>query len=106
MSPTRTSWPPDENSLLKCNTNIPNSLYELVKNVIVHEKSKLTEKKKALIESLCQDLIYSSTGGKYRTKKHVYLSLCVKRKTGSKAVIRWLNQLGHGISYDEVYVSI
>lgn len=32
------------------------------------------------------------------------LSFCVKQKTGSKDVLKWLNRLGHRISYDEVNV--
>eukprot|EP00794_Sanderia_malayensis_P013591 gene13591-14999_t len=34
--------------------------------------------------------------------KQVLLSLCTKRKTGSKQLVRWLNKFGHSISYDEV----
>jgi len=52
----------------------------------------------AKIESLVQDIVYVTTNGKHRTSKHVLLSLCVKRKTGSKDVITWLNRSGHGVS--------
>ena len=52
--------------------------------------------------SIGQDVIYSLLRGRKRTKKHVALALCLKRKTGSKDILTWLNRLGHCISYDEV----
>ena len=54
---------------------------------------------KALINSICQDLMYSFS---IRTKKHAHLGLCLKRITGSKECLQWLNRSGHCISYDEV----
>ena len=100
MPTTFEQGPPDEYSLLNCDTNIPPALQQLIEKITAGKIVGLNKKKK--IDSLCQYVIFSVHGGKYRTKKHVHLSLCVKRKTGSKEVIKWLNSLGHGISYDEV----
>ena len=55
-----------------------------------------------LINSIGQDIIYSLLRGWKRTKKLVALGLCLKRKTGSKDILTWLNRLGHCISYDKV----
>jgi hypothetical protein len=46
--------------------------------------------------------MYNATYGRKRTKKHVQLGVIIKRKTASVDVIRWLNRLGHVISYDEI----
>ena len=46
--------------------------------------------------------MYNTSRGQIKTIKHVQLALGVKRKTGSKKVIEWLNRFGHCISYAEV----
>ena len=97
-------WPPSEQQLLAANLVLPESLVSLLTNILF-SKSKITgEKMQRKVQSLGEDFIYSVSNGKLRTKKHVLLSFCVKRKTGSKDVLKWLNRLGHGISYDEVNV--
>ena len=60
------------------------------------------KRKECRINSICQDIIYTATNAKHRCLKHVDLALSVKRKTGSKHMITWLNKRGHGKSYDEV----
>ena len=47
-------------------------------------------------------LLWGRGCGTIRTKKHAYLGLCLKRTTGSKECLQWLNRSGHCISYDEV----
>lgn len=59
------------------------------------------KRKQTTITSICQDIIYSASNTKHKTSKHVLLSLCTKRKTGSKDLVKWLNRFGHCISYDE-----
>ena len=103
MPETYLRWPPCEDELLGSNTTIPPLLNNLMTSILSRSRKKrLRERKKKIISSICQDIIYTSTNGKHRCSKHVLLSFTTKRKTGSKLMIRWLNSLGHGISYDEV----
>jgi len=90
---------PDSRALAT-STDAPSLLFELLKKVTHHKSWKVSKKKVASISSIYQDIIYCSSNTRKRTKKHVYLSLCVKRKTGSKEVLTSSNRLGHGISYD------
>ena len=46
-------------------------------------------------------MIYATSGGEKKTLKHVQLGLRVKRTTGSRKVILWLNRSGYSISYKE-----
>ena len=94
-------WPPDEDSLLGYHTESSKILVGFITS-IVHVNSKISERKKTLINSTCQDLMYSVSNGTIRTKKNAYLGLCLKRITGSKECLPWLNQSGHCISCDEV----
>ena len=94
-------WPPDEDSLLDYHTESPKILVDFITS-IVHVNLKISGRKKTLINSVCQDLMYSFSNGTIRTKKHAYLGLCLKRITGSKECLQWLNRSGHCISYDEV----
>ena len=94
-------WPPDEDSLINCETEVPSELFKFIVK-IVHQNAKLSERKANIVNSLCQDLLYCYSNGSIRTKKHAYLGLCLKRKTGCKECLIWLNRLGHSISYDEV----
>lgn len=102
--PSTLVWPPSEQQLLAANSILPESLTSLLTNIL-SSKSKITgEKMQQKVQSLGEDFIYSVSNGMVRTKKYVLLSFCIKRKTGSKDVLKWLNRLGHGISYDEVNV--
>ena len=101
-------WPPDEDSLLDYHTESPKILVDFITSIF-HVNSKILERKKTLINSIYQeinsiyqDLMYSFSNGTIRTKKHAYLGLCLKRITGSKDCLQWLNRSGHCISYDEL----
>lgn len=96
-------WPLSENQLLTLETALPESLSTFLSNLLSYN-GKPGEKTQRYIQSFGQDLIYTISNGKTRTKKHVLLSFAIKRKTGSKDVIKWVNRFGHGISYDEVNV--
>eukprot|EP00794_Sanderia_malayensis_P010526 gene10526-11631_t len=65
-------------------------------------EKRMSSSKLVVIESIGQDMIYNIMNRAHRTSKHVKLALCTKRKTGSKVMVKWMNRLGHGISYDEV----
>lgn len=57
-----------------------------------------------LVSSIGQALIYHVNNGHKKTSKHVTFPFCIKRKTGSKAVIKWTSKFGHGISYDDILI--
>ena len=46
-------------------------------------------------------IVYNVINTKHRTSKHALLSICIKRRTGSKKMIRWLNMFGYAISCNE-----
>eukprot|EP00794_Sanderia_malayensis_P021368 gene21368-23448_t len=100
-SNTFSTWPPTEDELLNVNTVIPNLLNAFLM-ALLSKRKELSKRKKLRISSIAQDIIYSVKNGKDRTMKQVLLSLCTKRKTGLKQLVRWLNKFGHSISYDEV----
>jgi hypothetical protein len=102
MPLTFTEWPADEVSLTQNRTNLPVLLEKFMTSLLTASNQRKSKRKERIICSMVQDIIYNVTNGKHRTSKHVLLSLCVKRKTGSKQMINWLNRFGHGISYDEV----
>ena len=82
---------------------IPPLLEKLLTFIIFSRKEK-TELKTRLVSSVAQDLIYATSGGEKKALKHVQLGLCIKRTTGSRKVIQWLNRFGHSISYKEINI--
>ena len=52
-----------------------------------------------LVKSVCDDVIYNTTGGRVKPMKHVMLGLGMKSITGSRKVVEILNSYGHSISY-------
>ena len=97
---TYPNWPPTEDEVIGVETVLPLALSTFLKALLT-SKSKLSSKKECLVSSIGQDIMYAVGNGDTKTSKHVILSLCTKRKTGSKQVISWMNRLGHGISYHE-----
>ena len=94
-----TSWPPPKNELSTASSlDLP--LTKLLLSLILTKtRFKINDRLTSLIS---QDLLYNVIKGKVRTKKHVQLGISIKRKTGSVAVLSWLNRFGHSITYDEV----
>ena len=96
-----TSWHPNPDDLRQEKVQIPHQLElfleTLLTNEIVSSKSL-----KRLVKSLGQDVIYHVTRGKLKTVKLTQLGVFMKRKTGSRLLIGYLNRLRHTISYHEV----
>ena len=79
------SWPANASEL--CHKgNLNYELLSHLSSVLVKEGGKKTSTALTLINSVGQDMIYSLSRGRKRTKKHVALGLCLKRKTGSKDI--------------------
>ena len=95
------SWPPGKNQLLQGNFQNP-ELTKLLLTLILSGKGKCPKIISRLVHSTAQDLTYSSSMGRKRTKKYVELSVCIKQITGSVDAARWLNHFDHSISYDEI----
>ena len=94
-----TSWPPPENELSTASSlDLPLTKL-LLSSILTKPKSKRNDH---LTSSISQDLLCNVTKENVRTKKHVQLGVSIKRKTGSVAVLRWLNRFGHSISYEQV----
>ncbi len=94
-------WPPSEDEFLSSETDLRSNLKVLL-TALLTDKIQTSAGKEKKIDPLGMDIIYCVNNGSERTTKHVLVSLQVKRKTGSKEVVNWLNKLGHGISYDKV----
>ena len=101
MPITYKPWPPSQKQMLQTKTNTPPLLLTLMTSIL-SSKTKPGQNKQQCVSSICQDIIYSVTNSRHRTTEHVLLSLCTKRKTGSKEILKWLNRFGNCISYDEV----
>ena len=78
------SWPANASELYH-KGNLSELLSHL-SSVLVKEGGKKTSTALTLINSIGQVMIYSLSRGRKRTKKHVVLGLCLKRKTGSKDI--------------------
>ena len=102
MPSTFTNWPPDEIELLSNETNRPDLLVLFLKNLLSGSSFIILAPKLRVIKSIAHDIIYSVSNKKHRTMKHTLFPLCIKRKTGSKEMVQWVNRFGHGMSYDEV----
>ena len=51
--------------------------------------------KKIRINSLGDDLVFSSTSGLKKPKKHLELGVALKSLSGNKTTVRLMNKLGH-----------
>ncbi|KAL8583359.1 hypothetical protein ACOMHN_035341 [Nucella lapillus] len=55
-----------------------------------------------LIDSFTQDIVFAVSHGQQKTPKHFLLSYGVKSLTGNVELIKTLNRLGHGVSYEQL----
>ena len=100
---TYTNSPPIAAELLQRKTTLPHLAEVFLKQIFSSRTNhQFPTRRQDILTSIGQDLIYNVTNTKYRTSKHTLLSICTKRRTGSKKMIRWLNMFGHDISYDQV----
>ncbi len=58
----------------------------------------LDEELAVKVFSICQDLIYNSSRGKFQTPKSLVLAMTVRQLSGCSGLIRILNGLGHCVS--------
>jgi len=90
-------WPPSESELYSKQTQIPAELFSLLRTILA-KPGRISKRKNIIIKSIAQDILYNASGGKLITLKHILLPFSVKRRTGSKEILRWISKLGHGVS--------
>ena len=94
------SWPPPAHEVRQSRAVIPELLEVLLKGLFSDGSNSGRVKRK--VNSIGQDIMFAATNGKLKTVKHIQLGIVLKRKTGSKDMIRCLNRLGHCLSYCEL----
>ena len=75
------SRPPDVDSLKKCKP--PETLEAFYRNLLGFNKQ--TEKSVRIVNSLCSDVLYNISNGKFLTLKHTTIGLGLHSLTGMKA---------------------
>ena len=91
------SWPPIVDELKSLDRKSPELLKTFYKTLLGFNRK--TEKSVRIIDSLCSDVLYNVSNGKYEALKHTSLGLGLHSLTGMKATITHLHRLGHSISY-------
>lgn len=94
-------WPPSSQQLHDQRTLLQPHTERFLVRLLNQRKDRLSKKKRIIVSSIGQDIIYNVSNGDNRTSKHTLLALCTKRRTGSKKLLTWLNRFGHTLSYDE-----
>lgn len=95
--------------------SIPNSLYMFLNLLLggqclleddeVDDDSSIirsTAKHHLRIMSIAQDLMYTASGDKFLTLKHIGMASALHQATRSKALVNMFHQAGHVMSYREV----
>ena len=52
--------------------------------------------------SLCQDICFGVTKGKWLLPKHLLLGMTVRHETGSAKLVKYLNRFGHSTSHSKL----
>ena len=78
---------------------IPKKLNDFLSHICLAKRTKEKEKK---VLSIAQDIVSLQSSGRKRMPKHVGLAVSLKNSLRSKEFIRYLNNLGHCICYDDV----
>ena len=88
---------PDDISQSTAENIVPDSLKEFLQSLC---KVREVTNKKTM--SIAQDIISLYSGGKKKMPKNVSLGISIKNCLRSREFIKYLNNLGHCISYDDV----
>ena len=88
---------PDDISMSTAEKIVPKSLKEFLQSLC--KVRKVADKKTM---SIAQDIISLYSGGKKKLPKNLSLGISMKNCLRSKDFIKYLNNLGHCISYDDV----
>ena len=94
------TWPPDVDKLNAHDRKPPEILQHFYRILLGFNKP--TEKSVRIVDSLCADILYNISNGKFITLKHTSVGLGLHSLTGMKTPITQLHRLGHSISYDMI----
>ncbi|XP_067931037.1 uncharacterized protein [Watersipora subatra] len=103
------SWPPtpDEFSHEQCLMTVPVDLFNMIATIVGENDEpkpdshvEVSKDVQLKILSICQDIIYLHSNGKKPTPKSLALGITLRHMTGSSAISKLLNGLGHSCSYD------
>lgn len=89
-------WPPPSGKAMRDFTPPPALLQHFVDCLISGNT------KGRIIESVCHDIMYAVTNGKWVTSKHLLLAITLWHLTGKAEIITLLNRFGHSVSYSRV----
>ena len=92
-------WPPELEELNSNYVQLPESLVLFLTVLLGLGNS---DKLNRILQSIGQDAIYAVSGGRVIPAKHILLPWAVKSLTGNVQLIKILNRLGHGMSYDKL----
>lgn len=94
-------WPPSSEYLLSKTEEMPVLLTSFMSSLLSSkiQKADRSERLERIIMSLCQDICYNVTCGRWKTAKHLLLGMTLRHTTGSAKIIKLLNRFGHSISH-------
>lgn len=75
-------WPPDPSNISQENNDDPALIKTFLKYVLGGDDQELSERMSWLSSSVCQDLMFGVTRGRYKPVKHILLPSAVKSLTG------------------------
>ena len=84
---------------------VPDNLYDFLSQVMTgktgNETKNVSEEHRRVL-AVAQDVIYTATGSRCKSSKHVGIAMAVHHLTKSRQLLDMLHRQGHSLSYDEV----
>ena len=84
--------------------NVPEIVTQFFQHLICGPDSRRWQQsmKQRRIKSISQDVVFATTSGQKKPRKHLELGLTLKSLTGSRKVVEMINRLGHCVNYHTV----
>ncbi|XP_066917320.1 uncharacterized protein [Clytia hemisphaerica] len=95
-------WPPSPEDMNAIDFQIPEHLDSFLSVLLSGNINSQSDRVNRLKLSFAQDLVYAVHNGEKLTPKSCLLACQIKDLTNNVELIRTMNKLGHGISYDVV----
>ena len=102
MKSTSKCWPSNISSLQEESNQPPNMLIYFLSVLVGGRKPDLTCHQEQVTASIAQYICFITTKRKWKTSKHVSLSLTLHHLTRGSKIITLLNRYGHCCSYSFV----
>ena len=96
-------WPPPPGNVLK-EWELPSEhLSNFLSLLLVGKKmEKLSPDQSRRVVSICHDILYGVSNGRWLQPKHILLAMSIWHLTGRSDIIKLLNRFGHSISYSKL----